>query len=473
VTERFLSGHALFADRATLESEIRRLGLGLALDSEIRDALRPGAVAGRAVGNRLVVQPMEGCDGTPEGKPDELTFRRWGRFARGGAKVLWGEAVAVRADGRANPRQLLLTRESAPDLARLVDFAREEHRKALGTSDDFLVGIQLTHSGRFSHGRPVVVFHERAFDAATGIAPDHPLLSDDDLDRLQDDYVAAARLAVDAGADFVDLKQCHRYLLSELLAARTRTGKFGGSLENRTRFARDLLGRIRAEVGPEPILATRINAFDGIPFRKDPRTGVGQPVPVDTPYLGAFGVDPRHPTEPDPREPIEAIASMREAGLQWVNVSAGCPYTNPHVGRPADTEPPDGYGMPESGLAGVARHFGLAEAVQRAFPDLPVVGTGYSYLRHFAIEAGEANLRAGRVAFVGLGRGAIAYPDFARDAASGGMARAKACITASFCTTLMRSKGNALGQFATGCVPRDPVYAELLREVRGRGFAGP
>ena len=96
-------------------------------------------------------------------------------------------------------------------------------------------------------------------------------------------------------------------------------------------------------------------------------------------------------------------------------------------------------------------------------PGYPVVGTGYSYLRHFALEAGEANLRAGRVSIVGLGRGAIAYPDFARDVQ---MDKRKACITVSYCTTLMRAKDNELGQYAAGCVPRDPVYARLLQVIQ-------
>ena len=146
-----------------------------------------------------------------------------------------------------------------------------------------------------------------------------------------------------------------------------------------------------------------------------------------------------------------------------MNVTAGCPYFNPHVGRPADREPPDGYAAPEPQLAGVARHFSLAEAAQRACPDVPVVGTGYSYLRHFALEAGEANLRDGRVAIVGMGRGAIAYPDFALDQV---MDKRKVCITVSYCTTLMRAKDNELGQYAAGCVPRDPIYAKLLQEIQ-------
>jgi len=254
----------------------------------------------------------------------------------------------------------------------------------------------------------------------------------------------------DLGLDFVDIKQCHRYLLSEMLAARTRPGKYGGSLENRTRFVREVLARIASEA-PGLVRATRMNFFDGVPFRKNPQTGAGEPVPGATEnYL-----------ELD--EAVEALRGFRQAGLQLVNATAGCPYFNPHVGRPADREPPDGYASPEPQLAGVARHFALAEAAQRACPDLPVVGTGYSYLRHFAVEAGEANLRDGRVSIVGMGRGAIAYPDFANDVT---MDKKKVCITVSYCTTLMRAKDNELGQYAAGCAPRDPVYAKLLQEIQ-------
>jgi 2,4-dienoyl-CoA reductase-like NADH-dependent reductase (Old Yellow Enzyme family) len=470
----FLKGNPLFAGRETLDREIRRLGLDIPLADEVRELLQPATLGGRAVGNRFVIHPMEGCDGTLDGKPDEITYHRWGRFARGGAKILWGEACAVVPEGRANSRQLLFSKENAGELARLIAFAREEHRKACGTADDFLIGLQLTHSGRFAFPKPSIAVRDAAIDpfCRTGkerrpIPPDYPVLTDDDLDRLQDAYVAAAKMSRDAGCDFVDLKQCHRYLLNELLGAKRRPGKYGGSLENRTRLAREVFGRIRAEAGKELILATRMNVFDAVPFVKDPETGVGRPVPVETPYLNAFGVDPENPLEPDLAEPLEAIRIYREAGLQLLNASAGCPYYNPHYLRPADTPPPDGYEMPESGLVGVDRHFRMAEAIQRTFPDLAVVGTGYSYLREYAALAGEANFRRGRITYVGLGRGAIAYPDWVRDLAEKGrMEKLKACITVSYCTTLMRSKDNELGQYAAGCVPRDPVYAKFLQEIR-------
>ncbi len=435
-----MASHALFADRRALEQEVAALGLDIRFEREIEASLRPLSIAHRTVGNRFAIHPMEGCDGTLEGAPDELTFRRWARFGAGGAKLLWGEAVAIDPDVRANTRQLLLSEKTLSSLEQLIALARKEH----GPASDFVVGLQLTHSGRWSYPTPVVMFHDPA------LRNNGRIVTDDELDRLQDRYVEASRRTRDIGADFVDIKQCHRYLLSEMLAAKTRPGKYGGSLENRTRFVRELLARLSAEV-PDLIRASRMNFFDGVPYAKHATTGIGEPVPGAT----------KNYLELD--EAVQALAMFREAGLQLVNVTAGCPYYNPHVGRPADKEPPDGYGAPEHGLVGVARHFRLAEAARRACPDLPVVGTGYSYLRQYAVEAGEANLRDNRVSIVGMGRGAIAYPDFARDVH---MDKRKVCITVSYCTTLMRAKGNELGQYATGCAPRDPVYARLLQEIQ-------
>src|SRR5258708_19838863 len=70
---------------------------------------QPIDVLGRRVGNRFCIQPMEGWDGTTDGRPTENVFRRWKRFGQSGAKLIWGgEAVAGRPDARANPHQLLI-----------------------------------------------------------------------------------------------------------------------------------------------------------------------------------------------------------------------------------------------------------------------------------------------------------------------------------------------------------------------------
>jgi 2,4-dienoyl-CoA reductase-like NADH-dependent reductase (Old Yellow Enzyme family) len=440
-----------------LRADIASRGHGITLADDVSPLAAPVRAGQLRLANRLAIHPMEGCDGNLDGTPGELTFRRWRRFAEGGAALLWGEATAVVPEGRANPRQLLISRQTVPELKLLLDETRAARRARFGTLDGFVVGLQLTHSGRWSHGGAIVAHRCAAVDAVRGGGA--PLISDEQLEQLEERFVDAAALAAAIGFDFVDIKQCHTYLLNELLAARNRDGPYGGSFESRTRFARNVFARIRDRVGDKIALATRLNVFDGVPYGSD-----GAPVVHDLPYQDAWGVDQAKSLVPDLSEPLRLIGELRPLGLSLVNVSMGSPYFNPHVGRPFERAPIDGYAPPEHPLAGVERHFALTAEVQRAHPDLAVVGTGYSWLRHYALHAGAANVAAGAVSIVGLGRGALAYPDFAADALEGrGMERDKACIGVSYCTALMRAKHNELGQYATGCVPRDRLYAESLK----------
>jgi 2,4-dienoyl-CoA reductase-like NADH-dependent reductase (Old Yellow Enzyme family) len=411
---------------------------------------------------------MEGCDGTLDGRPDDLTFRRYRRFGAGGAKLIWGEAAAVVEEGRANPRQLLLNEENAPALERLLRECRQAHREAFGSDDDLVVGLQLTHSGRYSCRRPLIAFHDPLLDPRT-VGESCPLVSDDYLHRLVDHYAAAARLAGRIGFQFVDLKQCHRYLLNELLAAKTRPGPFGGSLENRTRLARNIITRVRAE-NPDLLIASRLNVYDGVPFTKSVADGVGEPCSWKAPVLSAWGTSETDSAQPDLTEPLTWIDEMQRMGVALVNISMGNPYASPHIVRPFEYPPPDGYETPEHPLIGVERHFRLAARVQHAFPSLPVVGSGYSYLQAFFPHAGAANLERGNITFVGVGRAALPQPDFARQLQkTGRLDRARVCRTFSYCTALMRSKHNELGQFATGCPPFDKeVYGPLWDEARSK-----
>jgi 2,4-dienoyl-CoA reductase-like NADH-dependent reductase (Old Yellow Enzyme family) len=458
-----------------LEAECRRLGLDLRFSDDFSGLYRPVAVGPLCAGNALCIQPMEGCDGTPDGRPDTLTFRRYERFGAGGAKLIWAEATAVLEEGRANPRQLLLNEQTAPDLERMLHGCRQAHRQAFGTDDDLVVGLQLTHSGRYSYRRPLIAFHDPLLDPrivvdkATGraIDPAYPLLGDDYLRRLVDHYVAAARLAYRIGFQFVDIKQCHRYLLNELLAARTRPGPYGGSLENRTRLARDIISAIRAEL-PGLVVATRLNVYDGIPYREPANGSVGEPCPWQAPVRSAWGTRADDPFQPDLNEPTWWVGEMVKLGVALVNVSMGNPYATMHVIRPFEYPPPDAYETPEHPLIGVDRHFRLAAQLQQAFPDLPVVGSGYSYLQEFLPHAGAANVRDGRITFVGVGRAALPQPDFARQLQEHGrLDRKRVCRTFSYCTALMRAKHNELGQFATGCPPFDKeVYGPLWQEAK-------
>src|SRR5262249_12245017 len=156
-----------FRSLADLEAECRRLGTDLRFSEDLSPLFRPVAVGPLRTGNGLCIQPMEGCDGTLDGRPDELTFRRYRRFGAGGAKVIWGEATAVLEEGRANSRPRLLTEESASALERMLRECRQAHREAFGADEDLVVGLQLTHSGRYSYRRPLIAFHDPILDPRT------------------------------------------------------------------------------------------------------------------------------------------------------------------------------------------------------------------------------------------------------------------------------------------------------------------
>lgn len=460
---RYFKFHSL----TDIAAEVQRLGLDIRFSEDLSPLFRPVQVGPFRMGNSFCVQPMEGCDGTLDGQPDELVFRRYERFGAGGAKLIWGEAAAVLNEGRANSRQLLVNDHTAAGLGKMLQICRQAHRSTYGSDDDLLVGLQLTHSGRYSYRKPLLAVHDSILDARMGIEANAPLLDDDYLKRLVDHYVRAAKIAHQVGYRFVDVKQCHRYLLSELLAAKTRPGPYGGTLENRTRLARDIILAIRAEV-PGLMIASRMNLYDCIPYRKQSTSAVGEPCPYQTPVECAWGTCPNNPLEPDLTEPMAWIKEMTSLGVTLVNVSMGSPYATPHVTRPFEYPPPDGYESPEHPMIGVARHFNVTAAIQQAFPGLPIVGSGYSYLQEFLPYAGAANLRDGRATFVGVGRATLAQPDFVKQLQENGkLDRRRICRTFSYCTALMRSKHNELGQFATGCPPFDKeVYGPIWEAAK-------
>jgi len=300
------------------------------------------------------------------------------------------------------------------------------------------------------------------------VPADYPVISDDELERLEDDYVDAAKLALKAGYRAIDLKVTHGYLLNELLGAKLRDGRYGGSLENRTRFIRNVFGKIRAALGSQMMLAMRLGCYEGVPYQRDPSSGVGVPLPYPIPYPHGLGNDESDPLREDLTEVKQAIAWFRDWGLQLLNVSMGCPYFNPHVGRPFEKPDEGNYDAPEHQLYGVERHFRIAGELQRTFPELPMVGTGYSWLQIYAIHAAARNIADGNIRFYGAGRNALAYPDFARDALDrGALQERQVCKTVTFCTYLMRQKNHPLGQYPTGCPPFDKeVYGQIIKEAR-------
>ena len=457
---------------ADFKAHLESLGLSIPCDAEIESAPQsPLAQSiefnGKSIGNRFCIHPMEGWDGTPEGLPSEDTVRRWKHFGLSGAKLIWGgEAVAVRHDARANPNQLLINENTKAGLANLRTTLIDAHRDACGETDDLLVGLQLTHSGRFSRPNektkpePRILYHHPILDGRVGVDENYPLLTDGDIREIIDDFQRAARIAWDLGFEFVDVKHCHGYLGHEFLSGHDREGDFGGSFENRTRFLREAVAGIRA-VAPGLQIAVRLSAFDTIAFHPDSatqtasKTGIGVPESRTLPYRWGFGVNPNRPEDYDLTEPLKFMSLLRELDIKLVNITAGSPYYNPHVQRPALYPPSDGYQPPEDPLVGVARQMEVTRILKHRFPDLIIVGTGYTYLQEFLPQVAQAAVREGWVDSIGLGRMVLSYPELPLDVLSGrGLQHKKICRTFSDCTTAPR---NGL---PSGCYPLDQHYKQ-------------
>ena len=431
--------------------------------------------------NRIAVQPMEGWDSTADGNPSDLTRRRWQRFAQAGAGLIWGgEAVAVSHDGRANPNQLVIARHTRKGLAQLRKTLIDEQRNLFGSEGIPFIGLQLTHSGRYcrptAHDRPEprIVYHHPVLDRRLGLPPEYPLLSDAEIDAIIEDFHQASRLAAELGFDFVDIKHCHGYLAHELLSAHTRSGKYGGSFGNRTRFLLEVVGGIRS-AAPGLEIGVRLSAFDTVPFHPDltqstprrPAPGVPEEHEDLLPYRWGFGVKQNNPTEPELDDATRFLSLLRELKIWLVNITAGSPYYNPHIQRPALYPPSDGYHPPEDPLVGVARQIDAARRLKAQFPDMLFVGSAYSYLQDFLPAVAQAVVREGWVDLVGMGRMILTYPEILWRASEGhAIDRKRICRTFSDCTTAPRNG------MPSGCYPldswyRDSALAAKLQRAKG------
>ncbi len=470
---------ASFRDAAAFQAHLRTLGLDLPCDDRVLSAAEgsplavPLNVGGFTVGNRWCVHPMEGWDGTTAGEPTDTVIRRWQHFGESGAKLIWGgEAFAVQSDARANPNQLGVVDgdydRAERGLAKLVQSLTEAHRDRFGRTDDLLIGLQLTHSGRFCKPNdkkrlePRIAYHHPLLDAKFGIRPDDDsiVLSDDDIHRIIDNYIKAARLAQRVGFQFVDVKHCHGYLGHELLSAFARNGRYGGSFENRTRFGREIIQGIYAAC-PGLAVGVRLSAFDHPPFLPDParsepgRLGPGIPHEYSAylPYYYAFGCDVNDPMRIDLAEPIAFIQMLGQLGVRMVNITCCSPYYNPHFQRPAIFPPSDGYQPPEDPLVGCDRHVQAVRQLKAACPDSVLIGTGYTYFQDYLPHVAQATVRRGWVDSVGIGRMILAYWDMPGDCLAGRpMQTKRICRTFSDCTTAPRSG------LISGCYPLDGFY---------------
>ena len=418
------------------------LGTNLPFSEDLSVLSKPLTVGSKAIPNRLACQAMEGCDGTPTGEPDELTKRRYDRFAKGGAGLIWFEATAVVEEGRANPRQLYITKDNVDAFKRQVESIKETALKENGYAP--LVIMQATHSGRYSkpYGTPapMIAYNNPIFEKDNPISADR-IVTDDYLDFVGEKLVEGAQLAEQAGFDGVDIKCCHRYLNSELLSAYNRDGRYGGSLENRTRLLRESIAGAIQSCGKDFIVSSRMNVYDGFPH----------------PY--GFGVKDDGSTDFDPTEPIWLLQELKKSGVDLLNITMGNPYFNPHVNRPYVM---GGYEAPEHPLTGVARMLTGIATLKKAVPDMKLICSALSYLGVAAPNVVSGFIQDGGFDIGGFGRTIFAYPDFAKDILTKGtMDKNKICICCSKCTEIMRKPGGT-----PGCVIRDrEVYAPLYQKL--------
>jgi len=426
-----------------------------------------GPAGSRTIGNRFATLPMEGWDATTDGKPTDLVTRRWQRFGASGAKLIWGgEAVAVADEGRANPNQLRIGPDTIKQIAGLRSALVESHRESFGTTDDLVVGLQLTHSGRFARplGLPaprVAYAHPWLDQRVKTTAAD--IMSDEELDHLVDLFVDAAEMAQGAGFDFVDVKSCHGYLLHELLTGFDRPGAYGGDFEGRTRLLRRTIETIRNRF-PDLGVGVRLSIFDLAPFSGGP-DGAGLPdEQAEYPY--AFGGDGTG-VGIDLQESDRLLGLLTDLGVAMLCVSAGSPYYCPHVSRPAYFPPSDGYLPPNDPLVDVARLLSATADLKSRHPAMVMIGSGYSYLQEWVPNVAQAQVRNNGVDLVGLGRMTLSYHDLPADILRGvEVDRRRICRTFSDCTTAPR---NGL---ISGCFPLDehyksmPVRTELTKAKR-------
>lgn len=422
--------HEIFHYKKLVEvaEKAQELNAFLPLSEDLTPLFTPLTLGNRQIKNRIAFQPMEGTDGIEGGAPGSLTIRRYERFANAGPGLIWFEAVATVPEGRASAHQLYLTDENVDDFARLIDKMREVCLKKNGYEP--VIIMQATNSGRYSKptGKPEPLIAYHCPPLEKGLDLPFRVLTDDDLRRFEAAFEHTARLSQKAGFDGMDVKCCHRYLACELLSAYTRPGLYGGSYENRTRFLKNAYRAAKAGITGDFFLTSRLNVYDGFA------------------YPNGFGVH-EDSMEPDLKEPIQLIKELKdEFSIPLINVTMGNPYKNPHVNRPYDH---GNYVPDEHPITGLGRMMAGVSEIQKAIPNLPVLGSAFSYLRQFAPNLAAGMVGGGHCAMAGFGRMAFANPDFVQQCRQGMFDKANVCVSCGGCAALLRAGKPA------GCIVHD------------------
>ncbi len=390
--------------------------------------------------NRIVYQPMEGQDADDAGNPTEITYDRYKALAKGGAGIIWVEAVSVVYEGRSNLHQLLITNDNVDAFAKLVTDIKTTCLHENGYEP--VVIIQLNHSGRHSKpdGVPAPMVTHHIPERENPLLPEEKIVTDEYLTELKAKFVECALLSERAGFDGIDIKCCHGYLYSELLSSYDRDGIYGGSYEGRTRLLVETVKEARKALKPETILCSRLNIYDGYRFRHN------------------FATDKNDSEKPDLTESLRLVGEL-EPYIDLLNITVGSPYYNSDVSRPYR---PGVDVPPTNALRAEVRMFEAAKAIHRAYPELPCVNTGISGLCEKSPYAAAGMIEEDYTTFVGFGRMSFAYPGMAADILNGCFDDKKCCVACSGCSTL---KKNGL---LSGCIIRNKMYKDIFREFNAK-----
>jgi len=401
--------------------------------ADLNALFTPIKIGSKIAVNRFVINAMECCDSDKEGNPTERTYERYTNLFNGKAGLIDLEAITVTYEHRGRESQLSIMPRNEAALAKFVSSLRKVNDKTL-----FI--FQLTHAGELSHP---------AFSNRVCVKPlpgfGGEILSEDDIERIMDEFVLSAKIAYSVGADGIDLKLSHGYLGSQILRPfNDRKWKYGGSWENRSRFAFELTERIVREINdPTFMIGSKVSVWEGFPG------GCGSAGP-DTAVM-------------DLTESIALVKGLEARGACYILQSAGSPSITLALSQPDRKIPDYGY----------LHHYFAKTLKDNLKPETVVIGSAYSIFRDGknALQAvkkeensvlywGDKNIRDGYVDMIALGRQSFADPFTPIKLMEGKENEVHWCTADDNCIELLIRQKNV------GCCTYNKPYTEALQQVR-------
>ena len=399
--------------------------------------LSPVKIGNRTAKNRFFMQAMECNDEDKNGNPSAITLGRYENLAKGEAGLVSLEAISITKESRSRNNQITIMPQNEKALTEFVKKVKEANRNML-----FI--FQLTHSGELSNpdfSRRVTV------KPLYGYGGD--LLSEEEVDKIIDDFVTAAVIAHSAGADGIDMKLCNGYFGSQVLRPyNDRKWKYGGSWKNRSRFAYDLYERIRDKVNDKNFLiGSKVSIWEGFP--------------------GGFGTEGPDSPVIDLTEPIDLMKGLEERGAQFFIQSAGSPSITISLTQVDKKIPYYAY----------LHQYFAKEIKKNLRPQTVLIGSNFSVFRNgknnlCAVEPEKSSLlqygaqciERRVVDMIGLGRQSLADPYLPKKLREGKENEIKYCTVCDNCLELL------IQQSKVGCCTYDKYYAnELIKTRKEKG----